>query len=575
MEKTEFTESMKNIPTPKLHNFVILLMDKTIQFVKRLRWKAFFFDKGNQTTEDVEKFGFNSTKNPPSNKHLENFEKDLFNIVRNIEFKKESNNFQKNMKKQILEIQNSDKVYIKADKSTNIYKLPPEQYDELKRDTVTKQYKLDKKNATIKRINNDTYECANELKISDRMGFLKQTESYLLLKDHKNDFLNKKQVRLINPAKTELGKVSKIIIQNIVCKLKEKLNYNLWINTREAINWFVEMKHKKSATFIQFDIMDYYPSISEKLLDSAIALAKEHVDITDQQVKIIKLCRTSVLFHKNQTWIKSNTNNGFDTPMGAFDSAQISDLVGIYILNFLTRSIKSETVGLYRDDGLLILKKSNGPKATLFHKRLINAFKLLNLKVEVVSNVKEVNFLDVTLNLQNGSYRPYKKDNQMPRYVNANSNHPKAILKHIPTSINKRLNTNSSNKDIFEQSKKVYEEALERNGHNCKLKYIGKEEEDNNKTNKPKHRRRKIIWYNPPFCKLTNINIGRAFIELIKKHFTSDHPLHKIINKNSVKISYCCTRNIDQIISSHNKNIMRKYYESKNKEEPKIKSCTS
>ena len=36
-------------------------------------------------------------------------------------------------------------------------------------------------------------------------------------------------------------------------------------------------------------------------------------------------------------------------------------------------------------------------------------FKDIGFSIDIQTNFKEVNFLDVTLNLQNGTYRPYKK----------------------------------------------------------------------------------------------------------------------------------------------------------------------
>ena len=73
-----------------------------------------------------------------------------------------------------------------------------------------------------------------------------------------------------------------------------------------------------------------------------------------------------------------------------------------------------------------------------------------------------------------------------------------------------------------------------------------------------KNRRRNIIWLNPLFCKLCNINIRKYFQGLINKHFKDDNPLTKIIYKNNVKISYFCTNNISKIINNHNKKLINK-----------------
>ena len=40
-----------------------------------------------------------------------------------------------------------------------------------------------------------------------------------------------------------------------------------------------------------------------------------------------------------------------------------------------------------------------------------------------------------------------------------------------------------------------------------------------------KNRRRNIIWFNPCFCNLSHINIGKYFLSLINKHFKDDNLL--------------------------------------------------
>ena len=73
-----------------------------------------------------------------------------------------------------------------------------------------------------------------------------------------------------------------------------------------------------------------------------------------------------------------------------------------------------------------------------------------------------------------------------------------------------------------------------------------------------KNRRRNIMWFNPPFCKLSNINIGKYYLGLINKHFKDDNLRRKIINKNNVKTSYSCSNNISNIIDNHNKKLINK-----------------
>ena len=83
-------------------------------------------------------------------------------------------------------------------------------------------------------------------------------------------------------------------------------------------------------------------------------------------------------------------------------------------------------------DGLIYVPNSNGPISPSIQKKIIRAFKFLGFKIEISSNNKIVNFLDVTLDLSNNSYKPFIKTDQHPSYINVNSNHPKTIIKQVP-----------------------------------------------------------------------------------------------------------------------------------------------
>ena len=316
MERTRFDYSLKNIPCPKLHNFLIDLTDKTVLFIRRLRWKVLHFNNGtvNDNNSD-DKYGFKSQKNPPSIKHLEKFEEDLFNMIKEIKFRNNSDEFQTQLMRDVKSIRNSKQILVKADKSKYLYKVEPSNYKSMLLNKITNDYKLDTLN-TIESINTDAYTIANKLKIEDRVGKFAQKEAYILLKDHKADFINKKQSRLINPAKTEVGLVSQQIIKGIVVDLIDKLGHNLWANTDGAIKWFQQIPGKIKATFIQFDIVDFYPSITEKILEDAIQFASSHTKITPLQVDIIKACRRTALVHDRAAWIKKDNSTQFDVPMG-------------------------------------------------------------------------------------------------------------------------------------------------------------------------------------------------------------------------------------------------------------------
>ena len=74
----------------------------------------------------------------------------------------------------------------------------------------------------------------------------------------------------------------------------------------------------------------------------------------------------------------------------------------------------------------------------------------------------------------------------------------------------------------------------------------------------PKRKRhRSIIWFNLPCSKNVVTNIGKTFLQLIDKHFPKSSRLHKIFNRNSIKISYSCMKNVKAIISTPTRELDR------------------
>ena len=70
---------------------------------------------------------------------------------------------------------------------------------------------------------------------------------------------------------------------------------------------------------------------------------------------------------------------------------------------------------------------------------VVKSFNNLSLRITIQTNLKTVNFLDITLNFCNGKYYPYRKPNDRPLYVNRLLNHPPSILKHQPAAISRCL----------------------------------------------------------------------------------------------------------------------------------------
>ena len=82
-------------------------------------------------------------------------------------------------------------------------------------------------------------------------------------------------------------------------------------------------------------------------------------------------------------------------------------------------------------------------------KIIIKMFKEVGFLLEIKTNFKKVEFLDVTFNLITGLYIPYKKPNDNSLYINTSSDHPSQVIKHLTNSINKRICENLANKQEF------------------------------------------------------------------------------------------------------------------------------
>ena len=152
---------------------------------------------------------------------------------------------------------------------------------------VTKDYRIIDEDI-VKTINKEAKELTEELKIADRVESHSEAPAFVTIKDHKKDFKTDPKCRLINPAKSQIGQISKKILQENNSKLREKLNLKQWQSTNQVLKWFAEIKDKKQKTFLQLDIVEFYPSISEELLQKAFNFAEQQgLPFTEQQKEII------------------------------------------------------------------------------------------------------------------------------------------------------------------------------------------------------------------------------------------------------------------------------------------------
>ena len=598
-KKKVLNGSSKNIPIPGKEGFLKDFIHKTEAFISRMRWGAMFYLKklkeknegihvSSEDSESDEEFasekmtyGFNTSRPSPHIKEIADFEKELWNIVDNIKFTNYKDEFQSNLSKELNEINKSNKVYMEADKTTNYYETSADNYNKLLDENVTSKYK--KIDASIvDSINAEAKSLAKNLDLDDRIEALPKTDAFVTLKDHKPNFHLQPKCRLINPTKTEIGVISSKILKKINSEVRQKTKLQQWSNSSQTIKWFENIEDKNQCEFLQCDIVDFYPSISESLLEKALAFASKHTMVSQQDKKIIHHARKTILVSNEAVWCKNN--NLFDVSMGAFDGAEIADLVGLLLLHEIREKLPRLNFGLYRDDGLAVYKSVRGIHVNKMKKDIHAIFASYGLRITAEFRCHAVNFLDVSFDLQANSYKPYRKPNDTPLYIHTHSNHPPHVIKQIPSMVQKRLSSISSSQENFDSAVGAYNEALRKSGFRNKLNFepkdhitdndapnqdntslktrfistqeheidtnVSNSDETNLKTpfrstqdrpsvddnsdrsgtqhvgsqqtthkRKSKRKRKRTFWYNPPFNKAVTTNIGKAFLALVDKHF--------------------------------------------------------
>ena len=228
-------------------------------------------------------------------------------------------------------INNAPKLLIAADKTRNFYKVEPPAQNDLLEQNIMKSYKKAHPN-TIRDIHAENKKIATKLGIDDRVDTTANKDAFVTLKDHKPNFANQPTCRLINPTKSEIGKISKEILDRINSKIARASKFNQWKNSTSVIEWFKAIENKKQHNFICFDIVEFYPSISQDLLNRALDFASAYGSITNEERNIIIHAKHSILVLKQQTWQKKGDTT-FDVTMGSYDGMETCELVGSFLLS--------------------------------------------------------------------------------------------------------------------------------------------------------------------------------------------------------------------------------------------------
>ena len=87
------------------------------------------------------------------------------------------------------------------------------------------------------------------------------------------------------------------------------------------------------------------------------------------------------------------------------------------MLNVLSKQYNKNDFELYRDDGLAVLNNKSGLKSEQVKRNIQKIFKEHGLDNIIQCNAKVVNYIDLTFNLNDETYKPYVKPNNESKYI--------------------------------------------------------------------------------------------------------------------------------------------------------------
>ena len=103
--------------------------------------------------------------------------------------------------------------------------------------------------------------------------------------------------------------------------------------------------------------------------------------------------------------------------MGAAVGAEVCEVVGIFLLNEIREHLPKLKCGPYRGDGLTNHGRIGGRDMESIRQRLSNIFNQHGLRITIEPSNKSINFVDVTMGLETGTYASVRKPNETPIYV--------------------------------------------------------------------------------------------------------------------------------------------------------------
>ena len=106
-----------------------------------------------------------------------------------------------------------------------------------------------------------------------------------------------------------------------------------------------------------------------------------------------------------------------DVATGAYGGAEVCGLVGTFLLDKIIKKYDQNSIDLYHDNRLSLFKNKSDTQLEKIKKNLQKTFKDFGLKILAEPNIRIANYLDVTLNLNNGSFKPYHIPDDIIQYL--------------------------------------------------------------------------------------------------------------------------------------------------------------
>ena len=117
------------------------------------------------------------------------------------------------------------------------------------------------------------------------MECMNKSEVYIMIEDHKKDFPEKPSFRLINHWKSDIGKVSKHVLDQINQNISQNTNVNQWKNSTLVVDRFKAINNNLQFMLFVFDMESFYPSTSLDLCKKALSFAKQITPTADSSLR--------------------------------------------------------------------------------------------------------------------------------------------------------------------------------------------------------------------------------------------------------------------------------------------------